>query len=125
VSFLMSETIVRFGRDRHTLGEEGTHLPVTWTERRMLPGRPRLASHADEEAVSPAGSTNGSASIRTSCPGRGFADRRHSRQKPSVISFLLVLVSALPHFPQNSNPPPVIRTCVLFMASPSLLRIYQ
>ena len=27
------------GRDRHTLGEEGTHLPVTWTERRLPTGK--------------------------------------------------------------------------------------
>ena len=46
------------GRDRHTLGEEGTHLPVTWTERSCLPERPRLASHAGSAAASPTGSTN-------------------------------------------------------------------
>ena len=54
-----------------------------------------------------AGSTFGSMSIRTNCPGSGLADLRQFRQKPSFNSVLLVLVSFLPQRPQVVNSPPL------------------
>ena len=55
-----------FGRDRHTLGEEGTHLPVTETERYTYREAPGWLVNADEAVEM--GSAGTSSTIRLFSP---------------------------------------------------------